>query len=166
MRWMQCEGITTGFADGTYRKHADISRGQSLAFMHRYLDPEFTAPATSPFRDVEVGSTFYEAITWAAATGVTKGYSDNTFKQYQDVTRAEFAAFVFRAVGDEDFQVPAESPFTDLMPGQTHYQAITWMESEGLLKGYQDGSFGVAKPITRGEVAVIMERVDAMMQEG
>ena len=166
VRWMQCEGITTGHADGTYRKHADISRGQSLAFMYRYLDPEFTAPATSPFRDVEVGSTFYEAITWAAATGVTKGYSDNTFKQYQDVTRAEFAAFVFRAVGDEDFQVPAESPFTDLMPGQTHYQAITWMESEGLLKGYQDGSFGVAKPITRGEVAVIMERVDAMMQEG
>lgn len=166
VRWMQCADITTGFADGTYRKHADISRGQSLAFMYRYLDPEFTAPATSPFSDVAAGSTFYEAITWAASTGVTQGYADNTFKQYQDVTRAEFAAFVFRAVGDKDFQVPAESPFTDLMPGQTHYQAITWMESEGLLKGYQDGSFGVAKPITRGEVAVIMERVDAMMQEG
>lgn len=166
VRWMQCADITTGFADGTYRKGADISRGQSLAFMYRYLDPEFTAPATSPFRDVAVGSTFYEAITWAAANGVTKGYADNTFQQYKDVTRSEFASFVFRAVGDEDFQVPAESPFTDLLPGQTHYQAITWMESQGLLKGYQDGSFGVGKPITRGEVAVIMERVDAMMQEG
>ena len=166
VRWMQCADITTGFADGTYRKGADISRGQSLAFMYRYLDPEFTAPATSPFRDVAVDSTFYEAITWAAANGVTKGYADSTFKQHKDVTRAEFASFVFRAVGEKDFQVPAESPFTDLLPGQTHYQAITWMESEGLLKGYQDGSFGVGKPITRGEVAVIMERVDAMMQEG
>jgi len=166
VRWMQCEGITTGYADNTYRKAADISRGESLAFMYRYLDPEFTAPATSPFMDVRAGSTFYEAITWAASAGVTKGYTDGTFKPNEDVSRDEFAAFVFRAVGDKSFQVPAESPFTDLLPGQTHYQAITWMESEGLLKGYRDGSFGMGKSITRGEVAVIMERVDAMMQEG
>lgn len=166
VRWMQCEGVTTGYADGTYRKGADISRGESLAFMYRYLDPEFTAPAASPFTDVRAGSTFFEAITWAASTGVTKGYADGTFQPNDDVTRSEFAAFVFRAVGDKDFQAPAESPFTDLLPGRTHYQAITWMESEGLLKGYKDGSFGVNKPITRGEVAVIMERVDALLQEG
>lgn len=161
VRWMQCEGITTGYADGTYRKSADISRAESVAFLYRYLDPEFTVPSVSPFKDVKTSYHLFEAITWAAQEGVTTGYKDGTFRPKQDVTRAEFAAFVYRAAGEPEFTAPAESPYSDVLPGQAHYKAITWLHEQGIIEGYGNGTFRPNANIDRGEVAVVMERFDA-----
>ncbi|MDO5634687.1 MAG: S8 family serine peptidase [Micrococcus sp.] len=166
VRWMQCNGITTGYADGTYRKYNDITRGESLTFLFRYIDPEHTAPETSPFPDVRAGSTFYPAITWAAAQGVTTGYTDGTFKPGRDVTRGEFAAFVYRALAVDPFTAPAQSPYADVPAGSAHYEAIAWLHAQGLIRGYSNGTYAPHQQITRGEVAVIMERIDAMMNEG
>ena len=161
IRWMQCEGLTIGYtADNTFRKDRDISRGESLAFIYRYLAPEWVAPTTSPFTDMEPGVTFYDAVTWGEATGVTGGYADGSFRPARAVTRGEFASFVYRAMGEPEFTAPAESPFTDIRPGETHYTAITWLHAQGLARGYDDGSFGVTRDISRGEVAAFLYRID------
>ncbi|NUL49365.1 bifunctional metallophosphatase/5'-nucleotidase, partial [Cellulosimicrobium funkei] len=39
VRWMQLEGLTNGYSDGSFGKDREISRGESLAFVYRYLDP-------------------------------------------------------------------------------------------------------------------------------
>lgn len=161
VRWMQCAEITSGYVDGTYKKHRDITRGESIAFLYRYIDPEHTAPATSPFSDVSTGFTHYEAITWAAQAGVTTGYLDGTFRPKQDVTRGEFASFMYRAAGEPEYTAPSESPYTDVLPGSTHYKAIAWLHDQGIVEGYGDGTFRAGTDISRGEVAVIMERFDA-----
>jgi hypothetical protein len=161
VRWMQCEGLSVGYtADNTFRKDRDISRGESLAFVYRYLAPEWTAPSTSPFTDMAPGATFYDAVTWGAAAGVTGGYADGSFRPAQAVTRGEFASFVYRAMGEPEFTAPSESPFTDIQPGQTHYTAITWLHAQGLARGYDDGTFGVQRDISRGEVAAFLYRID------
>lgn len=161
VRWLQCEGISVGYtADNTFRKDRDISRGESLAFIYRYLAPEWTAPSTSPFTDMAPGVTFYDPVTWGAAEGVTRGYSDGTFRPTRAVTRGEFASFVYRAMGSPEFTAPKESPFTDIRPGETHYTAITWLHAQGLARGYDDGSFGVTRDISRGEVAAFLHRID------
>ena len=165
VNWMRCEGITTGYADNTYRPQKDISRGESMAFLYRYLKPEHTAPSTSPFADVAAGSTFYDAITWAEANGVTTGYADDTFRPGKMVTRGEFASFVYRAVGDKDYQPPAKSPFKDVAPNQTHYKAIMWLRDQGVVLGKADGTYGVSDEIIRGDVAVIMERLDGVLND-
>ena len=160
--WMQCQGLTVGYtADHTFRKDREITRGESLAFLYRYLTPEHTSPAASPFADLAAGDRYYAPITWGAAAGVTGGYADGTFRPDRAITRGEFASFVYRALGEPEFTAPAASPFTDLTPGQTHYTAITWLHSEGLVGGYRDGGFGAGRQITRGEVAAILHRVDS-----
>ncbi|MEW1980447.1 hypothetical protein AB0333_05895 [Citricoccus sp. NPDC079358] len=64
VRWMQCSGITTGYADNTYRKGADIDRGESMAFVYRYLNADFT-PGEATFPDAPAGSTHFEASSGA-----------------------------------------------------------------------------------------------------
>ncbi|NUL49526.1 ExeM/NucH family extracellular endonuclease, partial [Cellulosimicrobium funkei] len=39
VRWMQLEGLTNGYSDGSFGKDRQISRGESLAFVYRYLAP-------------------------------------------------------------------------------------------------------------------------------
>ena len=161
VRWMQCAEITSGYVDGTYKKHRDITRGESIAFLYRYLKPEHTVPTTSPFSDVSTGFTHYEAITWAAQAGVTTGYLDGTFRPKKDVTRGEFASFMYRAAGEPEYTAPSESPYSDVLPGSTHYKAIAWLHDQGIVEGYGDGTYRAGTDISRGEVAVIMERFDS-----
>ncbi|MDO5635362.1 MAG: S-layer homology domain-containing protein [Micrococcus sp.] len=158
VRWMQCEGITTGYADGAYRKNRDISRGESVAFLYRYFDGE-TQPSAQRFGDVPPTHTFYAAIAWAAENGVTRGYTWGGFAPAQAVTRGEFAAFLYRAVGPEH-EGPVDAEFSDVPVGYSHYQAVTWMASEGISIGYRDGTFRPHQPITRGEVAALLHRYD------
>lgn len=54
---------------------------------------------------------------------------------------------------------PCTKTFTDVEPGQTFYESITWMACEGLTNGYFDGSFGKSHEITRGEVASLLYRM-------
>ncbi|VXC05774.1 LamG-like jellyroll fold domain-containing protein [Citricoccus sp. K5] len=153
VRWMQESGLTEGYADKTYRKDRDISRGESLAFIFRHLGPEYTADR-APFSDVDANHTFFEAIGWAAANGITSGYVDGEFKSDRDVTRGEFASFLYRAA-DPDGTF-TETGFKDVPLSDSHFEAVNWMAEAGLAKGYADGTYRTDRPITRGEVAVIL----------
>ncbi|MEO9247468.1 ExeM/NucH family extracellular endonuclease [Citricoccus nitrophenolicus] len=163
VRWMQSAGVTTGYADGTYRKGSEITRGESVAFLQRYLAPGYSAdPAVAVFPDVPVGAPHFTPIAWAAdeENQVTTGYADRTFRPGHDVTRSEFVTFLYRAAGPEDYTAPAESAFEDVPATGTHYEAISWAASEGLINGYTDGLYKPYDPINRGEVAKVMYQYD------
>lgn len=158
VRWMQCEGITTGYENNTYQKHRDITRGESVAFLYRYQDsPTVTDPAEFP--DVPESSTFFDAISWANAEEITTGYKDGTFRQFDEVTRGEFASFVFRTVGPEPGTVEGEG-FPDVPESSAHHEAIVWMAEAGISTGYEDGNYRPGHQITRGEVAALLSRAD------
>ncbi|WP_168199715.1 tannase/feruloyl esterase family alpha/beta hydrolase [Citricoccus sp. SGAir0253] len=163
VRWLQLEGISRGYADGSFGKDRDISRGESLAFIHRYLDPVTEADG-APFPDVPEGHTFHEPIAWAAAEEITRGYADGEFKPGRAVTRGEFASFLYRAF-DPEHLGPEDSEFSDVVEGSTHYQAITWLASEGISEGYRDGSYRPAQRITRAEAATLLYRYETMVAD-
>ncbi|XKH53009.1 S-layer homology domain-containing protein [Citricoccus nitrophenolicus] len=155
VRWMQEQGITTGYTDGTYRKGKDISRGESVAFIHRYIDPETTG-GTEDFTDITESNVFFDEIVWAANAGVTKGYADGKFLPYDRVTRGEFASFLFRAVEPEAGEW--DESFSDVAESHPHHEAISWLASAGVSTGYKDGTYKPNDTITRGEVAALMQR--------
>ncbi len=102
--WLADKGISTGWeaADETrtYRPLQPVNRDAMAAFMYRLAEqPEFTAPATSPFFDVPVGAQFYKEITWLAAQGISTGWTESagkSFKPLLPVNRDAMAAFMFR----------------------------------------------------------------------
>jgi hypothetical protein len=164
VRWMQCAGIASGYTNGTFLKAEDISRGESVTFLYRYVDPA-QEPEPARFKDVAEDSSFFTPISWASAENVAAGYVDGTFRPDQDVTRGEFAAFLYRALGPEGY-TPDGVTFSDVPAGSTHYAAIEWMASVGISVGYSNETFRPGQPISRGEVAALMSRADRAVGKG
>lgn len=98
VEWLAGTGISTGYSDGTFRGSQPVLREQMAAFLWRYAgSPEVPSlPSTSPFTDVPRSHTFYEAIVWLAAQGISTGYDDKTFRPSQPVLREQMAAFLSR----------------------------------------------------------------------
>lgn len=55
---------------------------------------------------------------------------------------------------------PEEPEIVDDITGHWAEKAIRRCMERGLLRGYPDGSFGPDKPVTRAELAVILDRLD------
>ena len=56
-------------------------------------------PIKGPFDDISIFHWAVKDITWLKNNGITTGYSDNTFRPDNNVTRAEMAAFLHREAG-------------------------------------------------------------------
>ncbi|MFC0247719.1 5'-nucleotidase C-terminal domain-containing protein [Citricoccus parietis] len=112
------------------------------------------------FSDNQPGSVYYAPVRWMQAAGVTTGYTDGTFQPGQDVTRAEFVTFLFRAVDPEGFTAPEVSVFPDVPATGSYYEAISWAAAEVLVNGYRGGEYRPYDPISRGEVAKAMYQHD------
>ena len=163
VRWIQVTGVSTGYVDGSYGTHRNITRGESLAFLYRYSGEEPVEDGAT-FSDVPAGHSFYEAISWAEAMEITQGYADGTFRPGHQVTRGEFASFLYRAAAPE----PAEGTvptFPDVPEGSTHHEAITWLATEELVVGYGNGEFRPERPINRAEVAKVLFGFDQLVTD-
>lgn len=86
-------GIVNGYPDGTFRPNEYITRAEFAAIAARFEDNGDTTPAN--FSDI-YGHWGMEEISIAANNGWILGYTDNTFKPDQDITRAEAMTLVNR----------------------------------------------------------------------
>ena len=95
--WMASKGISTGYADGTFRPSAKITRDAMAAFFYRLAGkPNYQVPARSAFRDVSTNRQFYKEISWMASKGISTGYKDGSFHPVNSITRDAMAAFIKR----------------------------------------------------------------------
>lgn len=104
MTWMESEGLTEGYSDGTYRPLAPVNRDAMAAFMNRFAAEvcsveaaaTYKAPNSKPFTDVAVNSQFHREISWLKSVGVSTGYPDGSYHQVEAVHRDAMAAFIHR----------------------------------------------------------------------
>ena len=164
VQWMVDQGISTGYADGTFRPMADVSRQAMAAFMYRFAgSPAFTTPATSPFNDVATDSPFYAEVTWMADQGISAGYPDGGFHPLANVSRQAMAAFMYRFAGSPAFTPPVTSPFNDVATDASFYAEITWVASNSISTGYADGGFHPAANVSRQAMSAFMFRLDGVL---
>jgi hypothetical protein len=96
VEWVAGEGIADGYADGTFRPAATISRQAVAAFLHRLAGDEPVASTTPSFSDVPLAHPFFDDVEWLVEAGITEGYDDGTFRPLATVTRQAMAAFLHR----------------------------------------------------------------------
>ncbi|WP_071393457.1 S-layer homology domain-containing protein [Bacillus tuaregi] len=96
------KGIIQGYPDGTYKPNETVTRGQMAIFLSRAF--ELTVEVDAPFKDISPSMISYPYIKRIIAENLTQGYPDNTFRPNDKVTRAQFSAFLARALND-DFKV-------------------------------------------------------------
>ncbi len=100
--WLAETGISTGYPDNTFRGMAAVCRQDMAAFLRRLAARVGVGDAASwdgePGGFPDVGATADHAadIAWLAATGVSTGYPDGTFRGMAAVARQDMAAFLHR----------------------------------------------------------------------
>lgn len=97
--WAAEKGITTGWADGTFRPVTAIDRDAALAMLYRvYGRTGVAGPTRSPFLDVTPQTEHYQAMAWGYANGITTGWPDGTFRPGADIARDATAVMLYRLV--------------------------------------------------------------------
>lgn len=96
-------------------------------------------PAAPTFTDVS-GHWAEADILRAAELGLIGGYEDGTFKPDNSLTRAQFVTILYRQAGRP--AVTEAAPFTDIANVNDEFKnAIAWASGQGLVGGYDDGTF-------------------------
>lgn len=158
MRWLAARNVSTGWSDGTYRPLQPIARDAMAAFLYRLAgSPEWVAPEESPFTDVPVGVAFYHEITWLAATRITTGYADGTFRPYDPVNRDAMAAYLYRLYGKPAGK-PVTHEFVDVDPTNPFAVEIARLAGSGVTTGWEDGTYRPRNPVNRDAMAAFMHR--------
>lgn len=110
----------------------------------------------SRLRDVVKGSWFYKPIQYVTEHKYMLGVREDQFAPMSRVTRAQLAQILYSMEGKPDFE--SDGMFSDTLSKSWYFKPIMWAESEGLVKGFPDGSFRPDATATREQVAVILRR--------
>ena len=127
-----------------------------------YVDGGYLAESTGDFDiserflDLEGHWSRSQVVTLAEA-GLVNGMEFHHFEPERKVTRAMFVTVLGRMYGlHEDFVAP--NSFTDVKAGDWFAPYVTWASLNGIVNGYDDGTFGPNLEITREQMALILVR--------
>lgn len=117
----------------------------------------FKPAAFLAFTDVPSNAYYEDAVNWAVDKGITTGVSANRFDPDGICTRAQAAAFLWRAAGSP---APKSSamPFIDVPAGSYYYDAVLWAVENGITKGTSDTTFSPNMTCTRAQIVTFLWR--------
>ena len=161
--WLGSMEISSGFSDGTYRGASDVTRQDMAAFLYKTNQlPKYEASDSqkSAFSDVDSSTPHANEIWWLAASGISTGFDDGTFRGMSAVTRQDAAAFLYRMAGSPDYTPSADdkSRFSDVSESTPHAKEIWWLSSVGIANGFSDGTFRGMSAVTRQDMAAFLQR--------
>lgn len=103
--------------------------------------------------DVELDAWYHEAVDYVVEHGIMAGVSATAFQPNGSLTRGQVVQILHNLEGKPE--ETAEAPFTDTA-GHWALEAIAWAAQNNVVAGYDDGTFGPEKLVTREEFAQMM----------
>ncbi|HKP52779.1 MAG TPA: S-layer homology domain-containing protein [Chloroflexia bacterium] len=152
---LACQGIVSGYDDGTFRPFNDIIRGQIAKVVSNsagYSDP--IPGGTQTFTDVPSSNPFYIWIERVHLHGSITGYpcggpfepcdGDNRpyFRPYSNATRGQLSKIVAISANISDPVPSGQQTYTDVPPDSTFWLYIEQLTALGVMGGYPCGGPG------------------------
>jgi len=152
-------GITTGYADGTYRPAQNVSRGQMAAFIIRAkFGEDFSYSSTQHFSDIPDTHWVFKYVQKMYDEGITTGYADGTYRPSENVNRAQMATFIIRALFGDTFSYTIDAHFSDVPDTHWAFKYVQKMYDEGITTGYADGTYRPSQNVSRAQMATFIGR--------
>ena len=151
--WLAEQGITAGCAPFRFCPTANVTRAQ----MAMFLDRAFDLPSAShDYFDDDDGKTGEASINALALAGITGGCATRRFCPTANVTRAQMAMFLDRAI---DPPLPSTSTdFFDDDDGKTGEASINRLAAAGITGGCGTRRYCPAAFVTRAQMAAFLKR--------
>lgn len=133
--------------------------GPKFAAAKRVLKDEPVAQALpqlplGQYHDVSTGSFAYDAVKTLSEAGIISGYPQSLFKPNDSITRAQAAVMINRHLKLTTVETPS---FTDVSSSTFGADAIAAVQAAGIINGFKDGTFKPNEPVTRAQMAKILE---------
>jgi alpha-tubulin suppressor-like RCC1 family protein len=138
-----------------YDPYSSVYGPQTVTVTYQGLTTTFEV-YLNRFIDVPYGHRNYVHINALVGLGIINGYSDNTFRPSNTLTRAQAAIMIVRAIGLSTEGV--SSNFTDVPPTHAAYKFISAAYQAGIINGYSDGTFKPNANVTRAQIAIMVQR--------
>lgn len=149
-----------GYPDGSVKPDGEITREEITAILYRINSKVYDKPFSvtgEVFPDVLSTRWSVKEIEYMAENEVVLGYPDGEFKPSRNLTRAEFAALIYRFC--ELSETKKGNTFFDVSKEHWAYDEIQALSETGLIQGYEDESFRPEKNITRAEVMTVINKI-------
>jgi hypothetical protein len=164
--WIQSIGyasIASGCTATNYCADNNVTRAQMAVFLERGMNGGDYQPPTgtgTQFDDVPAG---HWAMSWVekfASDGITTGCGGNNFCPESNVDRTQMAVFLLRAEHGAAYTPPPATGnmFNDVSTSTPNAAWIEQLASEGITGGCGDGNYCPTSPVTRGQMAVFVQR--------
>ncbi|MCG3087508.1 S-layer homology domain-containing protein [Sporosarcina cyprini] len=140
-----------------------IAGAASAALIASAVAPVVASAADKSFPDIK-GNTHEEAINALVAQGIIGGYPDGTFKANKTLTRSDVVKMMGKWLEKMGYEVPKDYKtnmrFKDLTPKTNDelLKSAALVKDYGVFGGYEDGTLGAGKNITRENMAVVLVR--------
>lgn len=145
-----------GFDDKTFKPDQGLTRAQLSVIIANLDGVTSKEIQKSSFKDVNNNHWAAWAINYVEQKEYFKGYSDNTYRPDNYITRAELSVVLCKYINIETNNDKAK--FKDI-DGHWAKDYIMNLVSEGFIKGYPDGTFKPDNNIKRSECVSIINRV-------
>lgn len=154
--------VIGGYPDGTFKPEKLVTRAEAakmIAFdlQLNFIDHQQTSPT---FKDVQKDDWYYQPVTALTNAGIIDGYQDGTFKPNQAITRAELAFLLVRAYSLLHGNNSTQNPFQDVQPNDWFAHAVQVLYDNKITAGKEANYFGAYDPVTRGEIAAFIYKVN------
>lgn len=130
-------GLMQGVPGNLFAPDATTTRGMIVTILYR-LENEPTISGECPFDDVNAGSWYEDAITWAAANKIVEGYLGK-YHPEDAITREQMAVIFYRYAEYKGYDVADQaelSKFTDSDEISTWAEAaLSWANANSLVEG-------------------------------
>jgi subtilisin family serine protease len=118
----------------------------------------------NPFTDVSENDWFYDDVRYAHTNSLMTGSDLTRFNPNSSVTRGMIVTILYRLYQSAAYDDPrpdAEDSgfrFIDVVDGLWYSDAVNWAARNGIVTGYENGSFGPNIDVSREQLAVILLR--------
>ncbi|NBI30607.1 S8 family peptidase [Chengkuizengella marina] len=146
-------GIVNG-VDGRFLPNENITRAEAITMVVRAMELDGVGPTSSPFKDLSNQYWAYKPILLASEAGLINGYTDGTFAPNNNLSRVEAAKIIANALGKEG--VEGDTPFNDIPEGYWAAEILTQLKLDGIINGYNDGTFRPDNQTSRAEFATLI----------
>jgi hypothetical protein len=154
---LACQGIISGYSDGTFLPNNPVTRGQAAKIVANAARYSETIPPTrQTFSDVPPNSTFWVYIERVALHGAISGYSDGTFRPFNNVTRGQLSKIDAEVAGYNDNVPSTRQTFSDVSVSNPFWVYIERVALHNVVSGYSDGTFRPNNNVTRGQSSKIV----------
>jgi hypothetical protein len=143
----------SGYNTGLFLPNKSVTRAEAVTMFYKLLLT--TDWEKKSFPDVPADQWYAEAVETMAGLGVVSGYENGTFGPNKKITRAEFVTIAMAFSTLEN----GKSTFSDVPDSFWAAPYIYSASQQGWVSGYEDGTFGPNKNITRAEAVSIINKM-------